>query len=129
MGYSTDIYGGLTFNRELTAAEVRTINDFAREDHSIGEFPSVWCQWVVDQPGQEEGDVQTLAWDGGEKFSGYVAWLKYLIVRFFDPWGVKLSGELTWEGEDRDDLGKVLVTDSEVRVFPGRVKVDYVEGA
>ncbi len=140
MGYTTEIYGGLRFSRELTAAEVETINRFNDEDHRAEDvgFPGIWCQWIVVQPRQDvvgtegvlsrEGEnYQVLSWDGNEKFYDYVEWLRYLIARFFDLWGVKLDGELTWQGEERADVGKIVVESSEVRVLRGKVSVDFEE--
>ena len=77
--------------------------------------PSLWCQWTINEDGT------CLEWDGGEKFYNYVEWLKYLIQHFFDKWGVKLNGEITWEGEDSEDMGKIVVVDNEVIVKVARI--------
>lgn len=77
--------------------------------------PGLWCQWVIIDGGN------TLEWDGGEKFYNYVEWLKYLINRFFSKWSVYLNGEITWEGEDSTDLGKIQVSDNVVKVLTGHV--------
>jgi hypothetical protein len=81
--------------------------------------PGLWCQWEV----QAEGEH--LCWDGEEKFYNYIEWLKYLIAKFFDPWGVKLNGEIIWQGEDPDDKGKIHVKDSKVKVL--RAVITYEE--
>ena len=62
-----------------------------------------------------------MEWDGGEKFYNYVEWLEYLIQHFFDKWGVKLNGEITWEGEDSGDMGKIVVVDNVVTVKVARI--------
>lgn len=93
--------------------------------------PGLWCQWVpftkertlrltsVDE-GPEEGAVyDRIVWDGGEKFYSYVEWLEYLIAHFLEPWGYALSGEVTWRGEERDDIGKIVVADNQVSVKRG----------
>lgn len=78
--------------------------------------PGLWCQWVV------EGDYeQVLQWNGGEKFYNYVEWLKYLINHFFSKWDVKLNGEIKWFGEDRNDIGQILVVDNVVTVNIGTI--------
>jgi hypothetical protein len=77
--------------------------------------PGLWCQWTTN----EEGTC--LEWDGGEKFYNYVEWLKYLINHFFEKWGVKLNGEITWEGEDSEDMGKIVVVDNVVTVKVARI--------
>ena len=70
--------------------------------------PGLWCQWVVTDDGGE------LKWDGGEKFYHYVDWLKYLIDKFFKPWGVVLNGNVQYFGEDREDFGSITISDNEV---------------
>lgn len=79
--------------------------------------PGLWCQWVVvdDEPSQ------VLQWDEGEKFYNYVDWLKYLINHFFSKWGVLLNGEINWYGEDRSDMGKIIVEDNVVTVKEGTI--------
>jgi hypothetical protein len=77
--------------------------------------PGLWCQWTIDEDGTH------LVWDGGEKFYNYVEWLKYLINHFFEKWGVKLNGEITWEGEDSKDMGKIVVVNNVVTVKVARI--------
>jgi len=77
--------------------------------------PGLWCQWTIDEEGTH------LVWDGGEKFYNYVEWLKYLINHFFEKWGVKLNGEITWVGEDSEDMGKIIVVDNDVTVKVARI--------
>lgn len=77
--------------------------------------PSLWCQWIIN-------DNHELEWDGGEKFYSYVEWLKYLITNFFQPWGVLLNGEIEWAGEDKNDRGKIVVTNNKVEVYNGRIE-------
>lgn len=77
--------------------------------------PGLWCQWTINEDGT------CLEWDGGERFYNYVEWLKYLIQHFFDKWGVKLNGEITWEGEGSGDMGKIVVVDNVVTVKVGNI--------
>ncbi len=119
-----------------------------------------YCQWEPTEDGSE------LRWDGGEKFYGYVGWLKLMIDNFFKPWGRVLSGtvgaarcrrparlpraqtgcwvasaaapraghakpdltdatllptctrrsQVTWQGDNREDKGKIQVRDNQVTV-------------
>ena len=78
-------------------------------------LPGLWCQWTVNR----EGD--RLEWDGGEKFYNYHEWLQYLITHFFDKWGVKLSGVIQWQGEDRADFGLIVVENNSIGVKSGKV--------
>jgi len=111
MGYSTDFYGALAMSRELTEQETNTINNLQHIRHEDGyeKGRSIWCQWIV-----EDGQLK---WDGGEKFYGYIGWLKYLISEYFEKWGVKLNGEIGFMGEDFDDKGVIDVTDNNVKVY------------
>jgi hypothetical protein len=79
--------------------------------------PGLWCQWRLD-------DESTLAWDGSEKFYNYIEWLQYLIVHFFEPWGIKLNGEITWQGEENSDMGKIEVIDNVINIY--ETEVEYV---
>lgn len=76
--------------------------------------PGLWCQWII--------EYNELLWDGGEKFYNYTEWLEYLIQEFFEPWGVKLNGEIYWYGEESDNLGKIIVTDNVVEIKEGRIE-------
>jgi hypothetical protein len=81
--------------------------------------PGLWCGWTVNDAGTH------LEWDGAEKFYNYIEWLRYLIDNFFKPWVCYLNGEITWQGEDDTDKGKIIVTDNEIEVREGTVKVEY----
>jgi len=70
--------------------------------------PGLWCQWVPSDDGT------ALVWDEGEKFYEYEAWLDYLIENFLKPWGYTVSGEVEWQGEDRDDAGLLVVENNVV---------------
>lgn len=80
--------------------------------------PGLWCQWILVDEGTE------LEWDGGEKFYHYTDWLMYLIKHFFQPWGITLNGEIEWQGEEREDMGKIVVTNNEVRESQGTITYD-----
>lgn len=73
------------------------------------EQPGLWCQWIPIDP-------HSLAWDEGEKFYEYVHWLEYLIEHFMKRWGYVLNGEVEWEGESRDDRGRIIVTDNRIAI-------------
>lgn len=83
--------------------------------------PSLWCQWILKSDNPYHPENVTLEWDGGEKFYYYTEWLQYLINHFFKPWGLTLNGEITWEGEESGDLGKIVVVDNEIDVQQGHI--------
>jgi hypothetical protein len=70
--------------------------------------PGLWCQWVPTE------DRTGIEWNGMEKFYDYTEWLAYLIEHFLEPWGYVLNGEVEWQGEDLEDLGKLVVKDNMV---------------
>lgn len=70
----------------------------------------LWCGWVPNNDGT------ALCWDGSEKFYRYVEWLEYLIAHFFVTWNYVLEGRVTWQGEDGDDKGTIVVHANTVRV-------------
>ena len=77
--------------------------------------PGLWCQWVPNSDGT------AIIWDGGEKFYNYVEWLKYLIENFLNPWGYVVNGEMHWYGEDRDDMGIIVVENNVVKTKTARL--------
>jgi len=50
-----------------------------------------------------------------ESRHGLRLWLKLLIEHYLAPRGYLLNGEVTWEGEDRDDSGTIFVKDNQVQ--------------
>jgi hypothetical protein len=49
-----------------------------------------------------------------ESRHGFRLWLKLVIEHYLAPRGYVLDGEVTWEGEDRDDSGTIFVKDNRV---------------
>jgi hypothetical protein len=78
-------------------------NDILDSNSPPDNQPGLWCQWVVGC------DNATLEWNGAEKFYHYAQWLQYMIDNFFEPWGCDLVGEVTYQGEESDDFGKIRV--------------------
>lgn len=86
-------------------------------DHNVPPSgqPGLWCQWVPTEDGSG------IEWDCGDKFYRYIAWIEYLIQHFLEPWGYKVNGEVDWNGEDRGDLGQIVVEDNTVSERRGEV--------
>lgn len=78
--------------------------------------PGLWCQWI---PGPDNSYIE---WDGNEKFYNYIEWIKYLVTHFLAPWGYKVNGEVEWQGEDREDIGKIIITDNVVAIKDGYIE-------
>jgi hypothetical protein len=71
--------------------------------------PGLWCQWRPDDSGT------VMEWDGGEKFYEYIDWIEYLIEHFLQRWGYRLNGTVEWQGEDRDDIGRIVISNNIVK--------------
>lgn len=96
---------------------------YAIKQSLIGDgkcVPGLWCHWVIEEPIVDD-ETQVLTWDGGEKFYEYIPWLKYYIKNFFEPWGIKLNGQVTWVGEDNEYMGMIEVVDNVVTIKIGKV--------
>jgi hypothetical protein len=150
MGYSTDFFGSFKLDRPLDEVTKTFLQKFAEtrrmkrniqgygvdgefyvdgkgsfgQDHdaTVVEYnqppstqPSLWCQWVPNAEGTE------IEWDGSEKFYNYVEWIQYLIDRVLAPKDYVLNGEVEWQGEERDDVGIIVVKDNHVSVKRGRI--------
>lgn len=113
MGYTTDFAGKFELDRPLNVLQLTTLKDFASEYHSEG--PGGYCQWVPTDDGTG------LCWDGNEKFYNYTAWLEFLIEKFFKPWGITLSGSVSWSGEDPGDTGAIYTKDHRVKAVADQV--------
>ena len=72
--------------------------------------PGVWCQWLPTEDGE------TIEWSGGEKFYDYIEWINYLNENFLKPWGIVISGMVSWQGENSGDIGVIIAKDGEIRV-------------
>ena len=145
MGYSTDFFGRFELNKELDDEMfnfLKAFNDTRRMKRNLdgfgieGEFyvgeetigsiideykppstqPSSFCQWTPTE------DRKGIECDEGEKFDFYTEWLVYLINKILAPNGYVLNGTIEWEGDDREDRGKIIVKDNKVFLKQGRIK-------
>ena len=113
-GLPVGIQGGYYVGDPSFAGQSKTPDILDYNQPPEGQ-PGLWCQWVVTEYGEQ------LEWNGAEKFYYYTEWLEYLIKHFFAPWGYTLNGEVTWQGEDRSDMGKLTVKDNKVKALEGVV--------
>jgi len=63
--------------------------------------PGLWCQWIPTDDGSE--------------------WLQYLIDKILAPRGYTLNGECQWFGENRDDVGVIIVKNNKVTTKVGKL--------
>ena len=78
--------------------------------------PGLWCMWTPSDDGT------AIEWDGGEKFYNYTEWMAYILEHFIKPWGYTLNGGVTWDGEERGDLGLIAIEDNAMTVKHGYIE-------
>lgn len=81
-------------------------------NHPPSTQPGLWCQWTYNN----RDGFHVIEWDGGEKFYEYIEWIKYLIDKILQPRGYILNGSVEWQGEEREDRGRILIEDNLVRI-------------
>lgn len=114
MGYTNNFFGGFKFSRPLQKKETKDLLDIISFPPT-NDTPGEWCPFEIGY-----GDDCMFA--GHDVVSTlYVEWVKYLIGNFFGPAGVILNGEVEWQGEERYDLGKIVITDNIVKILKGKI--------
>jgi hypothetical protein len=81
--------------------------------------PGLWCKWAP------TADGNAIEWNGTEKFYNYIEWIHYIIDHFLKRWGVVLNGTVNWYGEDRDDVGAIIIQDN---VLVNAIENEAIEG-
>lgn len=113
MGYNTEFMGDIEVTPPLPADLVAEFNAFCEERHEPAYTvvnPSYWCDWQVSEDGAY------LSWNGSEKSYEMEKWLAILIDKFLIPGGHVASGTILAEGEDSNDVWKIVVVDNDVTV-------------
>lgn len=73
--------------------------------------PELWCYWLPTSA-STFGAV-----DEETKAYGYIEWLHFLMAWFIKPWGYTLNGVVHWNGESREDMGRIVIDNNEIRVL------------
>ena len=111
MGYNTEFEGEFALSKQLDEETYYALEELADSRHDYEDMPSIWCQWVVG------ADWQSIKWNGGEKFYGYIGWIKYINRNFLLPKGIKMDGEVAFQGERAKDGGRIVAKDGKIDVF------------
>ena len=97
--------------------------------------PGLWCQWEPSEDGT------AIEWDGGEKFYDSEQWMKYLIDHFLKPNCLAkselpflqanhvLNGVINAQGEENDDVWRLVVEDNRVFREDAVITRQYSPGA
>lgn len=108
MGYTTEFKGKFTLTPALTMEQFAELSAIENEKDAGAGAPDGYFQWKPTRDGKG------IEWDGGEKFYDYVEWLQWLIDAKLTPWGIMLSGSVTYSGEKRGDCGTLRVAGGQV---------------
>ena len=122
MGYDVYYNGEVTVTPALTEADAAVLRAAAnREDteETRAIFAAIAASPEPDLPGyagllEVSEDRECIIPEQDESRHGFRLWLKLLIDHYLAPRGYVLNGEVTWEGEDRDDSGTIFVKDNQV---------------
>lgn len=71
------------------------------------DCPSLWCDWRYDD------DTNSLYLLCGKTYA-YVEWLEWLMRNIFSYEPNDLNGCITWQGEDMDDKGQIIVQHNKI---------------
>ena len=104
---------------ESDAAILRAVTNLERTDDTKTFFAAVAASPEPDLPYHAglleiSEDREFIVPEEDESRHGFRLWLKLVIEHYLAPRGYVLNGEVTWEGEDRDDSGTIFVKDNQV---------------
>lgn len=109
MGYTTKFAGYLRLSRRLTIAEARLLLLYADDSRNApAPNPGGYLQWVP------SASLDTIGWDGNEKFYNYVEWLRWVCAWLKDA-GIAANGSIVWFSEEVCDTGTITVIENFVR--------------
>lgn len=111
MGYTTKFDGHFNLHKPLNVLQYNELIELTEKNAGVVRgAPDSWCQWIPTRDGMG------IEWDGREKFYEYVPWLKFLIERYFQPWGLVLNGEVLYQGENITDRGSIIIRNNVITV-------------
>lgn len=108
MGYSVYYTGEIAISPELDADRATLLDDALRTNtlERLGITPDDGRDLCFGSDWEyKEGCLRI----EGESRDGQEGWLRLLVARFFQPNGYKLSGEVSWDGDQSGDTGVIYV--------------------
>ena len=111
--YSGDVKVAPALTEEHTAL-VRALVSFEQTEQTQAIFAAIAASAEPDLPGHAgvldvSDDREYLVPEEGESRHGIRMWLRILLQYVFVPLAYSLDGEISWEGEDRDNCGAIFV--------------------
>ena len=106
MGYSVYYNGEIDISPELSDEHATLLDEALTKSN-----PALLGITAEDGQGLYHGCDWQLS---GESRGEQDEWLRLLIVRFFQPNGYTLSGEVSWEGAQSGDTGVIYLDDNRV---------------
>jgi len=122
VGYDVYYNGEVTVSPALTegdAAVLRAATNLEDTEETRALFAAIGASPEPDLPRhggllQISEDREFILPEQDESRHGFWLWLKLMVEHYLAPRGYVLNGEVTWEGEDRDDSGTIFVKDNQV---------------
>jgi hypothetical protein len=122
MGYDVYYNGEIAVTPPLTesdAAVLRAATRLERTEETRAFFAAVAASSEPDLPHhagllEVSEDREYILTEEDESRHGFRMWLRLLITHYLAPRGYVLNGEVTWEGEERDDCGTIFVKDNQL---------------
>lgn len=120
MGYDVYYNGEVAVTPALTegnAAVVRAATNLEDTEETRVLFAAIAASPEPDLPHHAglltiSEDREFILPDQDESRHGFRLWLKLVVEHYLAPRGYVLNGEVTWEGEDRDDSGTIFVKET-----------------
>jgi hypothetical protein len=122
VGYDVYYNGEVTVTPALTegdAAVLRGATNLEDTDETRALFAAIAASPEPDLPHHAglleiSEDRECILPEQDESRHGFRLWLKLVVEYYLAPRGYVLNGEVTWEGEDRDDSGTIFVKDNQI---------------
>ena len=121
---SQDVYynGEISVTPALTESDVKVViaaTNLEQTEETRAFFAAIAASSEPDLPYhggllEISEDREFIFPEQDESRHGFRMWLRLLIEHYLAPRGYVLEGEVTWEGEDRDDCGTIFVKDNQV---------------
>ncbi len=127
MGYNVHWSGGLVISPTPLPKEIKRIEEFIHKEHASTVTPSMYCPWTIVQRQNQyfTTDISEYQLEiHGEKAHSVGKWLKILISRRLKPYNLKVTGTMTWDGEDPLDFGKLKVIENKITVIKPTITWD-----